>query len=139
MAHAPARQSAREPGALAVTLAAKERLRFLGAPEGNLGLAQAAVYLSLAPNPTPFTLPTGNVLETSRKPKADPVPLPPSQRANQSHENIGYGPATNTPTIRGKSHRHVLLPENLVGRSWYKPPDRASNNAFALAWKKSVS
>ena len=38
-----------EPGALAVTLAAKEAFEFLGPPEGNLALAQAAVYLSLAP------------------------------------------------------------------------------------------
>ena len=38
-----------EPGALAVTLAAKEAFDFLGAPEGHLALAQAAVYLSLAP------------------------------------------------------------------------------------------
>jgi len=38
-----------EPGALAVALAAKEAFDFLGAPEGHLALAQAAVYLSLAP------------------------------------------------------------------------------------------
>src|SRR5215831_13499096 len=38
-----------EPGALAVTLAAKDAFDFLGAPEGYLALAQAAVYLSLAP------------------------------------------------------------------------------------------
>src|SRR5258708_3524141 len=37
-----------EPGALAITLAAKDAFDFLGAPEGNLALAQAAVYLSLA-------------------------------------------------------------------------------------------
>src|SRR6267154_214093 len=38
-----------EPGALAVTLAAKDAFDFVGPPEGNLALAQAAVYLSLAP------------------------------------------------------------------------------------------
>src|SRR5215831_14650584 len=38
-----------EPGALAVTLAAKDAFDFLGPPEGYLALAQAAVYLSLAP------------------------------------------------------------------------------------------
>ena len=38
-----------EPGALAVTIAAKEAFDFIGPPEGNLALAQAAVYLSLAP------------------------------------------------------------------------------------------
>jgi replication-associated recombination protein RarA len=38
-----------EPGALAVTIAAMQAVDFLGMPEGNLALAQAAVYLSLAP------------------------------------------------------------------------------------------
>src|SRR5713226_45114 len=38
-----------EPGALAITLAARDAFDFLGAPEGHLALAQAAVYLSLAP------------------------------------------------------------------------------------------
>jgi len=46
----PAKTSASpKPGALAVTLAAKDAFDFLGAPEGHLALAQAAVYLSLAP------------------------------------------------------------------------------------------
>ncbi len=38
-----------EPGALAVTIAAMQAADFVGPPEGNLALAQAAVYLSLAP------------------------------------------------------------------------------------------
>ncbi len=38
-----------EPGALAVTIAAMNAMDFLGAPEGHLALAQAAVYLALAP------------------------------------------------------------------------------------------
>src|SRR5713101_4585053 len=38
-----------EPGALAVTIAAMQAADFVGMPEGNLALAQAAVYLSLAP------------------------------------------------------------------------------------------
>ena len=43
-----------EPGALAIALAAKEAFEFIGPPEGNLALAQAAVYLSLAPKSNEF-------------------------------------------------------------------------------------
>src|SRR5213079_976423 len=52
-----------EPGALAVTLAAKDAFDFLGAPEGHLGLAQAAVYLSLAPKSNALYTGYGAVIE----------------------------------------------------------------------------
>src|SRR6267143_581982 len=52
-----------EPGALAVTLAAKDAFDFLGAPEGHLALAQAAVYLSLAPKSNAVYTAYGEVLE----------------------------------------------------------------------------
>jgi putative ATPase len=64
-----------EPGALAVTLAAKEAFDFLGAPEGHLALAQAAVYLSLAPKSNAVYVAYGEVMEDVRKTEADPVPL----------------------------------------------------------------
>jgi len=63
-----------EPGALAITLAAKDAFDFLGTPEGNLALAQAAVYLSLAPNPTPSTPLTATSRMTYRKPRPSPSP-----------------------------------------------------------------
>ena len=64
-----------EPGALAVTLAAKEAFEFIGPPEGNLALAQAAVYLSLAPKSNALYTAYGDVKEDVRKTEADPVPL----------------------------------------------------------------
>src|SRR5271166_3722784 len=51
-----------EPGALAVTLAAKDAFDFLGSPEGNLALAQAVVYLSLAPKSNALYAAYGEVL-----------------------------------------------------------------------------
>src|SRR5260370_9357466 len=63
-----------EPGALAVTLAAKDAFDFLGAPEGNLALAQAAVYLSLAPKSNALYTASGEALEDFHKTEADPVP-----------------------------------------------------------------
>src|SRR6202041_3788826 len=57
-----------EPGALAVTLAAKEAFEFIGPPEGNLALAQAAVYLSLAPKSNALYTAYGEVMEDVQKP-----------------------------------------------------------------------
>src|SRR5271168_4913918 len=64
-----------EPGALAVTLAAKDAFDFLGAPEGHLALAQAAVYLSLAPKSNAVYTAYGEVQQDLKNTIAEPVPL----------------------------------------------------------------
>src|SRR6202041_3250104 len=64
-----------EPGALAVTLAAKEAFDFIGPPEGNLALAQAAVYLSLAPKSNALYTAYGEVQQDLKNTIAEPVPL----------------------------------------------------------------
>ena len=114
-----------EPGALAVTLAAKEAFDFLGAPEGHLALAQAAVYLSLAPKSNALYLGYGNVMEDVRETEADPVPLHLRNAVTGLMKNIGYG--------EGYKHAHnfaekvtdmTCLPDNLSARTYYKPSDQ---------------
>ena len=61
-----------EPGALAVTLAAKEAFEFIGPPEGNLALAQAAVYLSLAPKSNALYTAYGDVMQDVRNTELTP-------------------------------------------------------------------
>jgi putative ATPase len=114
-----------EPGALAVTLAAKEAFDFLGAPEGNLALAQACVYLSLAPKSNALYTAYGRVQEDVQKTEADPVPLHLRNAVTGLMKNIGYGKDYQY------AHDHEervtdmqCLPDNLVGRNWYKPTDQ---------------
>ena len=114
-----------EPGALAVTLAAKEAFDFLGAPEGNLALAQAVVYLSLAPKSNAVYTAYGAVQEDVQKTEADPVPLHLRNAVTGLMKNIGYG------TGYQYAHNHEdkitdmqCLPDNLAGRTWYKPTDQ---------------
>jgi putative ATPase len=114
-----------EPGALAVTLSAKDAFDFLGAPEGHLALAQAAVYLSLAPKSNALYVAFGEVQEDVRQTEADPVPLHLRNAVTGLMKNIGYG----------KDYRYAhdyddkvtdmqCLPDNLAGRSWYHPTDQ---------------
>ncbi|HVO58856.1 MAG TPA: replication-associated recombination protein A [Dongiaceae bacterium] len=114
-----------EPGALAVTLAAKEAFDFLGAPEGLLALAQACVYLSLAPKSNALYRAYGAVQDDVQKTEADPVPLQLRNAATGLMKNIGYG--------EGYQYAHdhddkvtdmQCLPDNLAGRSWYRPTDQ---------------
>ena len=114
-----------EPGALAVALAAKDAFDFLGAPEGNLALVQAVVYLSLAPKSNAVYSAYGAVQEDVQKTEADPVPLHLRNAVTGLMKNIGYGQGYQY------AHNHEekitdmqCLPDNLVGRSWYKPTDQ---------------
>jgi putative ATPase len=114
-----------EPGALAVTLAAKEAFDFLGAPEGHLALAQAAVYLSLAPKSNALYAGYGNVLEDVRKTEADPVPLHLRNAVTGLMKNIGYGEGYKyAHNFEDKLTDMQCLPDNLSGREYYKPTDQ---------------
>jgi putative ATPase len=114
-----------EPGALAVTIAAKEAFDFIGPPEGNLALAQAAVYLSLAPKSNALYTGYGEVREDLQQTIAEPVPLHLRNAVTGLMGNLGYG--------KGYQYAHdaeekvtdmTCLPESLAGRTYYKPTDQ---------------
>jgi putative ATPase len=114
-----------EPGALAVTLAAKEAFDFLGAPEGHLALAQAAVYLSLAPKSNAVYVAYGKVMEDVRKTEADPVPLHLRNAVTGLMKNAGYGEGYKyAHDFEEKVTEMQCLPDNLSGRVYYKPSDQ---------------
>ena len=114
-----------EPGALALTIAAKEAFDFIGAPEGYLALAQAAVYLSLAPKSNAIYTAYGAVHEDLQKTIAEPVPLHLRNAVTGLMEHIGYA--------KGYQYAHdaeekvtdmTCLPKSLLGRTYYKPTDQ---------------
>jgi len=114
-----------EPGALAVTLAAKDAFDFLGAPEGNLALAQAAVYLALAPKSNAVYTAYGQVLEDVHKTEADPVPLHLRNAVTGLMKNVGYGEGYKyAHNFEEKVTDMTCLPDNLAGRTYYKPTDQ---------------
>jgi putative ATPase len=114
-----------EPRALAVTLAAKDAFDFLGAPEGHLALAQAAVYLSLAPKSNALYTGYGAVLEDVQKTEADPVPLHLRNAVTGLMKNIGYGEDYKyAHNFDEKVTDMACLPDNLAGRIYYKPTDQ---------------
>jgi putative ATPase len=114
-----------EPGALAVTLAAKDAFDFLGAPEGYLALAQAAVYLSLAPKSNALYTGYGAALEDVKKTEADPVPLHLRNAATGLMKNIGYGEGYKyAHNFEGKVAEMQCLPDNLSGKTYYQPTEQ---------------
>src|SRR5579864_5082510 len=110
-----------EPGSLAVTLAAKDAFDFLGAPEGNLALAQAAVYLSLAPKSNALYTAYGEVLEDVHKTESDPVPLHLRNAVTGLMGHIGYGKGYQyAHNVEEKVTDMTCLPDSLrdqIGRA----------------------
>jgi putative ATPase len=114
-----------EPGALAVTLAAKDAFDFLGVPEGNLALAQAAVYLALAPKSNAVYTAYGDVLDDVHKTEADPVPLHLRNAVTGLMKNVGYGEGYKyAHNFDEKVTDMTCLPDNLAHRTYYKPTDQ---------------
>jgi putative ATPase len=113
-----------EPGALAVTLAAKDAFDFIGPPEGYLALAQAAVYLSLAPKSNALLSAYGEVMEDVHKTEADPVPLHLRNAPTGLMKHLGYGQGYKyAHNFDDKVTDMTCLPDNLAGRTYYKPTD----------------
>src|SRR3989441_5730233 len=113
-----------EPNALSLSVAALEAVHFLGLPEGNLALAQAAVYLSLAPKSNALYQAYGEVVNDAQKTVAEPVPLHLRNPVTGLMANLGYGKgyqyAHNAPE---RLTEMQCLPENLKDRRYYRPTD----------------
>ena len=114
-----------EPSALAVALAAKDAFHFIGPPEGNLALAQAAVYLSLAPKSNALLTAYGEILDDVHKTEADPVPLHLRNAPTGLMKHLGYGEGYKyAHNFEDKVTDMPCLPDNLASRSYYHPTDQ---------------
>ena len=114
-----------EPGALAVTIAAMQAADFVGPPEGNLALAQAAVYLSLAPKSNAVYTGYGAVTADLESTRTDPVPLHLRNAPTGLMKNIGYGKGYQYAHDReDKVTDMTCLPESLAGKIYYRPTDQ---------------
>jgi len=114
-----------EPGALAVTIAAMQAADFVGPPEGNLALAQAAVYLSLAPKSNALYTGYESVTKDLESSRAEPVPLHLRNAPTGLMKNIGYGKGYQyAHDVEDKVADMECLPESLAGTNYYRPTDQ---------------
>jgi putative ATPase len=114
-----------DPNALGIAVAAMQAADFVGVPEGNLALAQAAVYLSLAPKSNALYTGYGQVQKDLQETSAEPVPLHLRNAVTGLMKHQGYG--------KGYQYAHdsaekvtdmSCLPESLLGRQYYRPTDQ---------------
>jgi putative ATPase len=120
------------PEALNLTLSAKEAVDFLGSPEGDLALAEAVVYLCLAPKSNSVYTAYGAVQQEIEQTRQEPVPLhlrnAPTKLMKELDYGKGYRYAHNE---EGKVADMDCLPESLKGRSYYHPTQEGREKLLA--------
>jgi putative ATPase len=113
-----------EPGALVQAMAAKEAFHFIGLPEGKLALAQAVVYLALAPKSNALYLAYGKASGDALKDVSEPVPLHLRNPVTRPMKSWGYGKGYEYAHDRDeKTTAMECLPESLRGRRYFRPGD----------------
>jgi putative ATPase len=110
------------PEALNLTLSARDAMNFLGSPEGELALAQAAAYLALAPKSNAVYTAWGAVSEDIENTRAEPVPLHLRNAPTKLMKDLNYGRDYQyAHDIEGKVAGMDCLPESLRDRRYYHP------------------
>jgi putative ATPase len=121
-----------DPQALTVAIAAKDAVHFIGMPEGNTALAQAAIYLATAPKSNAIYEAYSRAAEDAQRDVAQPVPLHLRNAPTKLMKDLDYG--------KGYKYAHneadavadmSCLPEALQGRTYYSPTDRGFEKEIA--------
>ena len=114
-----------DPQALTVAVAAKDAVHFIGMPEGNTALAQAAIYLATAPKSNAVYEAYNHAAEDAHRDVAQPVPLHLRNAPTKLMKDLEYG--------KGYRYAHSeedavadmsCLPPALEGRKYYDPKER---------------
>jgi len=114
-----------DPQALVIAMAAQQAVHFIGMPEGNLALAEAAVYLATAPKSNSLYQAYSKVQEEVKQGTSESVPLHLRNPVTPLMKEMGYG--------KGYKYAHDYpehfveqqnLPDSLQGKRYYSPSDQ---------------
>jgi putative ATPase len=120
------------PEALNLCLSAKEAIDFLGSPEGDLALAEAVVYLCLAPKSNAVYTAYAAAQDDIEHTRQEPVPLHLRNAPTRLMKELGYA--------RGYQYAHDeegrvadmdCLPTSLAGRTYYQPTQEGREKQLA--------
>jgi putative ATPase len=111
-----------DPNALSLCMAARDAVDFIGMPEGNLALAQAVVYLSVAPKSNALYTAYGTVQQDVESTAAEAVPLHLRNAPTKLMKGLGYGHGYQyAHDLDSKVANMQCLPDNLRDRVYYQP------------------
>jgi putative ATPase len=120
------------PEALNLCLSAKEAIDFLGSPEGDLALAEAVVYLCLAPKSNSVYTAYGAVQQEIEQTRQEPVPLHLRNAPTRLMKELDYGKGYRyAHDEEGRVADMDCLPDSLRGRSYYQPTQEGREKQLA--------
>ncbi|SEF68268.1 Recombination protein MgsA [Bryocella elongata] len=120
------------PEALNLCLSARDAMHFLGSPEGDLALAQAVVYLALAPKSNAVYMGYGQVLADIESRPAEPVPLHLRNAPTKLMKELDYGKGYQyAHNVEGKVAAMECLPAGLADRRYYQPTQEGREKLLA--------
>jgi putative ATPase len=120
------------PEALNLCLSAKEAIDFLGSPEGDLALAEAVVYLCLAPKSNSVYTAYGAVQEEVEHTRQEPVPLHLRNAPTRLMKELDYGKGYRyAHDEEGRVADMDCLLDSLKGRSYYQPTQEGREKLLA--------
>jgi putative ATPase len=120
------------PEAMNLCLSARDTYEFLGSPEGDLALAEAVIYLCLAPKSNAVYTAYADVQQDIEQTRQEPVPLHLRNAPTRLMKELGYA--------RGYRYAHDeedkvadmdCLPDSLRGRSYYHPTQEGREKQLA--------
>jgi putative ATPase len=121
-----------DPQALVIAMAAQQAVHFIGRPEGDLALAQAAVYLSMAPKSNSIYRAYSAAREAVARTRNDPVPLHLRNAPTRLMQELGYGDGYKyAHDFPGGYVEQQGLPDNLKGTRFYEPTEQGRERTVA--------
>lgn len=122
-----------DPRALRITLDAAEAYERLGSPEGELALAEAVVYLAIAPKSNAVYKAFNEVKAFIKQDVSRPVPVHLRNAPTKLMKELGYGKAYRY--AHDEPHAYAAgeqyLPDGLEGQGWYAPVPRGMEAKIA--------
>jgi putative ATPase len=120
------------PEAMNLCLSAKQTMEFLGSPEGDLALAEAVVYLCLAPKSNSVYMAYGAVQQEIEHTRQEPVPLHLRNAPTKLMKELDYGKGYRyAHDEEGKVADMDCLPDSLKGRNYYQPTQEGREKRLA--------
>jgi putative ATPase len=130
-----------DPQALSLAMAAKDAVHFIGMPEGNTALAQATLYLSVAPKSNAVYVAYGQAAHDAHNDVAEPVPLHLRNAPTKLMKNLEYGKDYQYAHDYSEGTTPMkCLPSQLENRRYYTPRGRGAEQVIRermSTWRKT--
>ena len=113
-----------DPMALVVATAAAHAVEYVGMPEAQIPLAQAAIYLACAPKSNASYIGISRALKDVAEKRAEPVPIHLRDASYRGAGKLGHGKGYKYPhSYPGNWVEQQYMPEGIKSQPYYEPSD----------------